>query len=132
MPKEKEIKLQSMELSPPFKITDIFLSMYEFADEIYNTIKHAFEILEKPERGALSYEHTGEDNTYRMQKLAPDQYGLWNARADSITVLSAQEALCKLFEHMPHVEMVGTEMRMDILGEMAKRQRENGQGSKSE
>lgn len=128
MPNEKEIELQSMELSPPFKITKIFLSMREYAEEINRMIERAFEILEDPETGALSYDHLEEDNVYRMQRIGPNQFGFWDARADTIKVLSTQQALCKIFEHMPHVEMVGTEMRMDILGELAQRQRENKQG----
>lgn len=132
MPNQKEIELQSMELSPPFKITNIFLSMREFAEEINRMIERAFEILEDPEKGALSYDHRGEDNVYRMQRIAPNQFGFWNAKSDTIKVLSTQQALCKLYEHMPYVEMVGTEMKMDILGELAERQRKNGEGSKSE
>lgn len=123
MPKEKEIELQSMSLMPPFEISPIHLSMYEFAEEINSTIRQALKILEKPEDGALSFENSKTGALYRMQKLAPNQYGLWDAVPNTIEVISAQEALGTLYAHMPYVDIAGTEMHMDILAELAKRKK---------
>lgn len=112
-----------MSLSPPFEITTIQMSMYDLADEINKRIQRALTILEKPDVGALAYDT--EDRTIRVQKIGPNNYAVWDVATNEINVKSARETLYMLFAHMPDVVMVGTEISMDILEELANRQKKN-------
>lgn len=126
MPNDKSIKIQSMSLTPPFAITETFISMNELKEYIDQNINDAFSILSKPEEGALSYEYfdDGVQTVIRIQKLSKGNFACWNVARDDIKILDETKTLALIYSHMPFVSIIGTDRGVDILKELAKRKPE--------
>lgn len=123
MPKEKSIEMQSISLTAPFFVTSEFFSMYDLSEYIQGKISESLKILEEPELGALSYEHNNENTVYRIQKLTTDKFAIWNVAANTIETKNSTDTLAIIYAHMPYVDMVGKEINMSILDELAKRKK---------